>query len=146
MKVRIIAAGKVRPPFLRAAVDDYLARLTRYLDVDEVEVRPGQGGKAAQSMIKAIPDRYQLWVLDAEGRQPSSRELADWLRGRMDHGVKGIALVIGAAEGLPPEVRARADLVLSLSKLTLPHRLARVVLMEQLYRAMTIIRGEPYDK
>lgn len=146
MKLRIVAAGKVRPAHLRAAVDDYLSRLKRYLPIEEVEVRAGSGAKAAQTMLRAVPPRYELWALDAGGREPTSVELARWLERRMSSGVKGIALVIGAADGLPPAVVKKADQTLSLSKLTLPHRLARVLLAEQLYRAMTIIRGEPYNK
>lgn len=146
MKLRIVAAGKVRPVFLRAAVDDYLSRLRRYLPTEEVEVRGGSDAKAERAMLRAVPPRFELWTLDAGGNEPTSKELAQWLEQRMSSGVAGIALVIGAAEGLPPAVAKKADLTLSLSKLTLPHRLARVLLAEQLYRAMTIIRGEPYDK
>ncbi len=146
MKIRIVAAGKVRPAFLRSAVDDYLARLRRYVPVEEVEVRPGSDAKAGQAMLKALPPNHELWVLDAGGHLPTSEGLAEWIDARMARGTKGITLAIGAAEGLPRAVRQRADLTLSLSRLTLPHRLARVLLAEQLYRAMTIIRGEPYNK
>jgi len=146
VKLRIVAAGKVRPAFLRAAVDDYLNRLRRYLPTEEIEVRAGSGAKVSQALERAVPPRYERWILDAGGEQPTSEELAGWLREHLDRGTPGIALVLGAAEGLPAEVRGQADRVLSLSRLTLPHRLARVVLVEQLYRAMTIIRGEPYNK
>jgi len=146
VKLRIVAAGKVRPAFVRAAADDYLSRLRLYLPTEEVEVRAASNAKTAQAMLRAVPPRFELWALDAGGREPTSEELARWLEERMSRGVKGIAFVIGAAEGLPPEVAKKANLKLSLSKLTLPHRLARVLLLEQLYRAMTIIRGEPYNK
>lgn len=146
MKLRIVAAGKVRPPFLRAAVDDYLARLRRYLPVEEIEIRPDATPKATQALLRAVPPRYEVWALDGGGQQPTSDDLARLLAERLDQGVKGIAFVIGAADGLPPDVRQRAHLVLSLSRLTLPHRLARLLLAEQLYRALTIIRGEPYNK
>jgi 23S rRNA (pseudouridine1915-N3)-methyltransferase len=146
VKIRIVAAGKVRPPFLRAAVDDYLSRLRHYLPVEEVEVRPGPAAKTAQSMLRAVPPQHEVWVLDGGGQQPTSDELARLIAGRMDRGTKGIAVLIGASDGLPVEALRAADLVLGLSRLTMPHRLARLVLVEQLYRAMTIIKGEPYDK
>jgi 23S rRNA (pseudouridine1915-N3)-methyltransferase len=146
VRLRIVAAGKVREPYLRAAVDDYLARLRRYLPVDEVEVPPGVDAKALRAIERAIPARFEAWALDPEGQEPRSAELAAWLERRMGSGVAGVAFVIGGPDGLPAEVVRRAALRLSLSRLTLPHRLARLVLAEQLYRAATIIRGEPYNK
>jgi 23S rRNA (pseudouridine1915-N3)-methyltransferase len=146
VRLRIVAAGKVKEPHLRAAVDDYLGRLGRYLPVDEVEVPTGVDAKTQRAIERAIPARFETWALDPEGREPRSAELASWLEQRMGSGAAGIAFVIGGPDGLPAEVLRRATLRLSLSRLTLPHRLARLVLAEQLYRAATIIRGEPYNK
>lgn len=146
MRLRIIAAGKVKEPHLRAIVNDYLGRVGRYLSIDEREIPQGRDAKALRAIQRAIPDRFEVWALDATGKEPKSTELAKWLERRMEQGVKGIAFVIGGADGLPPQIVEGATLRLSLSRLTLPHRLARLVLAEQLYRAMTIIRGEPYNK
>jgi 23S rRNA (pseudouridine1915-N3)-methyltransferase len=145
VRLLIVAAGKVREPHLRTAVDDYLHRARRYLPVDEIEVRT-DARKGAAAILEAIPDRYEVWVLDAGGEEPTSEALARSIEDRMGHGAKGLAFVIGPAEGLPRKVLARADRRIGLSRLTLPHRLARLVLVEQIYRAMTIIRGEPYSK
>lgn len=146
MRLRIVAAGKVREPYLRAAVDEYLTRLGRYLPVDEVEVPPGVDVKAQRAIERAIPARFETWALDPEGQEPRSEELAAWLERRMGSGTAGVAFVIGGPDGLPAEIVRRATVCLSLSRLTLPHRLARLLLAEQLYRAATIIRGEPYNR
>jgi 23S rRNA (pseudouridine1915-N3)-methyltransferase len=146
VRLKVVAAGKLREPNLRAAADDYLSRLRRYLPAEVVEVVGSPPAKMARAMIRALPESHELWVLDPAGKQPTSPELARWLGDRMDQGTKGIAFVIGAAEGVPHEVLARAQRRVSLSRLTLPHRLARIFLLEQLYRSMTILRGEPYSK
>lgn len=146
MRLRLIAAGKLREAHLRTAVDDYLGRLGHYLPVDEVEVPQGRGPRAVQAFRRAVPAQHELWALEVHGKAPSSPELADWIHQRMLTGAKGIAFAIGGAEGLPRQLVDRADLLFSLSRLTLPHRLARLILAEQLYRALTIIRGEKYHK
>jgi 23S rRNA (pseudouridine1915-N3)-methyltransferase len=97
-------------------------------------------------LVRKLPPRQQLWALDERGKQLSSDELAAALAQRMNAGEHGITFVIGGADGLPRELVARADFVWSLARLTLPHRLARLIVLEQLYRAMSIIRGEPYHR
>ena len=146
MRLLIVAAGKVREPHLRTAVEDYVSRARRYLPVEEVEVKVSAPSRTEKALLAALPEAYEVWALDAGGEEPSSRRLARDIEERMGRGIKGIAFVIGPAEGLPAAVKARADRFLSLSRLSLPHRLARLLLAEQLYRAMTIIRGEPYSK
>ncbi len=146
MRLRIIAAGKLRGSPLREVVDDYVGRLKHYLPIDEVEVPRGRGPKALRAIERAIPPKWELWALDPGGKQPRSAELARWIEHRMNQGTRGIACIIGDADGIPRQIIEKADLRLSLSRLTLPHRLARAVLAEQLYRSMTIIRGQPYDK
>ena len=93
-----------------------------------------------------MPHRAVLYVLDERGQQPTSREFAGQLQKRMVRGDSSFAFVIGGALGLDERVRKAAASTLALSKMTLPHELARVMLFEQLYRAMTIHRGEPYHK
>ena len=140
MKIVVIAVGKMRDEGLRAAVDDYLSRLRKYVPTEEREL------KADKDFATAIPAGAVTVALEVHGDTVTSSELAkrvaEW--GRRGKGV--IAFLIGGAEGIPEAVSKRADVRLSLSKLTLPHRLARVLLAEQLYRAMTILRGEPYAR
>jgi 23S rRNA (pseudouridine1915-N3)-methyltransferase len=110
------------------------------LPLDLVEV------KDDAELSRKIPPRYELWALDERGKEFTSEELAAAVKKRMDGGAQGIAFVIGGADGLPRELVAKAGFVWSLGKLTLPHRLARLIVLEQLYRALSILRGEPYHR
>jgi 23S rRNA (pseudouridine1915-N3)-methyltransferase len=97
-------------------------------------------------LAKKLPPRHKLWALDERGKQLSSDELAHALSRAMNSGETGLSFVIGGADGLPRDLVQRADFVWSLGRLTLPHRLARLIVLEQLYRAHSIIRGEPYHR
>ena len=110
------------------------------LPLDLVEV------KDDAELLRKIPPRHKLWALDERGKQLSSEELANTLQQTMNAGENGITLVVGGADGLPRELVARASFVWSLGRLTLPHRLARLIVLEQLYRALSILRGEPYHR
>ncbi len=139
MAFLVVAVGRVKDRALRAACDDYLGRLRRYARVDEREVK--DDGR----VLAAVPDEGRLVALSRAGESWSSRDLAartaEWDReGRL------VAFAIGGADRLPAAVLESADRVWSLSSLTLPHELARVLLYEQLYRAFTIRRGEPYHR
>lgn len=138
MRIRVVAVGKLKEAHYREAVDEYLGRLRHYATVEEVEVKEG-----AAAMKKAIPARAHVIAMTIDGRQRSSEELAarlEELAGR----VPELVFVIGGADGIPAEIVKTAPETLSLGKMTLPHRLARLVLVEQIYRAMTIRKGEPY--
>ena len=155
MRIRIIAVGERMPRWVDEVVDDYTRRLAGGLKVALVEVPAGQRssrGDPAQAMriegqrILAVTKPQEFVVALAEdGAQMSTRELATWLANRMNDG-RDLALVIGGPDGLASEVLARSDSKLSLSKLTLPHPLVRVVLAEQLYRAHTVLSGHPYHR
>lgn len=140
MKLVVVCVGKLRDPWVLAGCDEYLTRLRPRLPVEVVEV------KDDAQLEARVPPRYQRWVLDERGVQPSSRELAQRLDRALGSGLPGIALLIGGADGHSEALRQRADYLLSLSKLTLPHRLARLVLLEQLYRAQSILQGAPYHR
>ncbi len=152
MVTHLIAVGKLRPAF-REACDEYLARLRRFGEVEERELREGPASASAaeqrraegRRMIEAIPDRAGVIVLDRTGTAWSSTELATQLdRWRQQHRV--LALMIGGSTGVDESVTARADARWSLGPLTLPHELARVVVVEQWYRAWTILHGLQYHK
>jgi 23S rRNA (pseudouridine1915-N3)-methyltransferase len=110
------------------------------LPLDLVEV------KDDGELVRKIPPRYKLWALDERGKELSSDELAQSIKRAMNGSEQGIAMVIGGADGLQRELVARADFTWSLGRLTLPHRLARLIVLEQLYRALSILRGEPYHR
>jgi 23S rRNA (pseudouridine1915-N3)-methyltransferase len=125
-----------------AAEAEYLGRLKHYAQVTVREL------KGDAELIAALPPRARLVALDAGGDLLSSEEIASKIVGASEQHGGGAPLVfaIGGAEGLPTEVKARADRKLAFGRITLPHRLARIVLLEQLYRAYAILRGEPYHK
>jgi len=152
VRLRIAVVGRVKEPHWRAACDEYLKRLRPYATMDVVEVPdrdlgtdPGRAVAAeAVDLLRALPDGSYLVVLDLGGTQRTSEQFSEDLAALMVRGRSDITFVIGGSAGLAPEVLARADVVLSLSKMTLPHQLARVVLLEQIYRAFKIMRNEPY--
>jgi 23S rRNA (pseudouridine1915-N3)-methyltransferase len=139
MRYRIIAVGRVRDAGLRSACDEYLKRLQRYTNVEETEV------KDEARVLGSIPGGSRLVALSRVGEAWTSRMLAartaEWeMEGR------DVGFAIGGAEALPAGVLDRAESTWSLSALTLPHELARLLVLEQLYRAHTIRRGEPYHR
>jgi 23S rRNA (pseudouridine1915-N3)-methyltransferase len=146
LKLRLISVGKDRSGLFEPAVQEYASRLKHYarLELVELKARPTREAEAQDILSKVGPSDH-LVALDERGQAMTSPELSAWL-GRAQREAKDVALVVGGDEGLDPSVLERAALVLSLSKMTLPHRLARVVVAEQLYRAFTLLRGEPYHK
>jgi 23S rRNA (pseudouridine1915-N3)-methyltransferase len=139
MRYRVVAVGRVKDAALRAACDGYLARLSHYAKLDEVEV------KDEARIDGSIPVGSRLVALTRQGESWSSRDLAARTE-RWERDARDVTFAIGGADALPEGLRARADECWSLSPLTLPHELARVVVYEQLYRAYTIRRGEPYHR
>ena len=139
MQYRVVAVGRMKDAALRAACDEYLGRLRRYARADETEVRD------EARLAGAIPDGARLIALSRRGEPWSSRDLAE-RTARWEREARDVVLAIGGAETLPAAVLARAEDVWSLGALTLPHELARVIVFEQLYRAYTIRRGEPYHR
>jgi len=140
VKLFVVAEGRIKERELRAVANDYLGRLSHYVRCEEIEVRDAAG------LAKAIPDGAYLVALEVDGERISSGELSARLERWGARGKGLVAFLIGGAEGIPKAISTSADLRLSLSSFTLPHRLARVVLFEQLYRAMTLQRGEPYAR
>ncbi len=140
MKLVVLAVGKLRDPWVAAGCTEYLQRLRVRMPVEVVELR------REAELLSRLPPRYACWVLDEQGTLPTSRELATRLGQARNSGLPGVALCIGGPDGLPAGLRQRADYVLSLSRLTLPHRLARLLLLEQLYRSASILNGEPYHR
>jgi 23S rRNA (pseudouridine1915-N3)-methyltransferase len=150
--ITVVAVGKLRP-YYRQAVDDYARRLKRYAAIREQEVReasraPSPGAQRAEEGARLetkIPEGSTVVALGREGAGWNSRELARQVE-RWLLAARPVGLLIGGSEGLDPGLLARANARWSLGPLTLPHELARVVVFEQLYRAFTILRGEPYHK
>jgi 23S rRNA (pseudouridine1915-N3)-methyltransferase len=144
LRIAIIAVGKIKASGLRAELDDYLGRIRRYASCDEIELKDGSEREVIERFERAWPARGVTAALEVNGRAFDSTGLSNWVGECEASAVGTVAFLIGGAYGLPPVLSRRAQLQLSLSKLTLPHRLARLVLAEQLYRSFTILRNEPY--
>jgi 23S rRNA (pseudouridine1915-N3)-methyltransferase len=145
VKIAIVAVGKVKQAGLRAELDDYLGRVKRYAGFSEIELKDGSEAEVIARFEKAIPVRAKRIALEVGGKALTSQGLADVVAHAERTAVPTLAFLIGGSYGLPPGLSQHADMQLSLSAMTLPHRLARLVLAEQLYRAFTILRGEPYS-
>ena len=145
MRIVVAAVGKVKERGLREAIDEYAKRIGRHARFEEVEIKDGPDVEVAARFRRAIPDRSRVVALEVDGVAWSSERLAELVRSAENGGVSAIAFLIGGAYGLPAEISREADVRLSLSAMTLPHRIARLVLVEQIYRAYTIVRGEPYS-
>ena len=153
MLFRFIWVDKTRNEPLRLLVEDYLARLQRFTRCEIQEIRAsgladGRASSAEESrrVIAALRAEATVILLDVEGREWSSPELGAQVEQWQNGGGKEIAFIIGGAYGVSDELKARAARLWSLSRLTLTHEMARVVMLEQLYRAYTIVRGLPYQK
>ena len=157
MNLVFIAVGKLRETHYRMGVEEYLTRIRHFLPVDHIEVPPGTGedgnGKGRGALLReaAAIERHvqregKMVALDARGTALDSEQFADWLQRNMIASVPRISFVIGGAWGLAPSILERADLRLSLSPMTFPHELARLILAEQVYRALSLWKNLPYHK
>jgi len=159
VNISIITVGKLKEKYLKQGIDEYLKRLSSYAKVEVIEVADEKAPEELSTtemiqvknkegdriLAKVPPDTYVI-ALAIEGKQKSSEELADTLDKLATYGKSKIAFVIGGSLGLSQDILQRADEKLSFSKMTFPHQLMRLILVEQIYRAYRINRGEPYHK
>lgn len=159
LNIYVISVGKIKEKFLREAVDEYKKRLSRYCKIEIIEVpdekTPDNASekeedlikeKEGQQILKHISDKMYVITLEIDGKQLSSEELAAKIKELSVKGESNVAFVIGGSLGLAKSVRQRSNMKLSFSKMTFPHQLFRVMLLEQIYRGFRIIGGEPYHK
>jgi 23S rRNA (pseudouridine1915-N3)-methyltransferase len=154
MRIRVIWEGKTKDPHLRALAADYQKRITRFVDIKIEETRPLRTGGAHSSkgltkgekrLLEKLRGSTKVF-LDTSGREWSSAELAQWMGEQAVRVPRDIVFVVGGADGFSEAFRQQADVRLSLSRMTLTHEWARVLLLEQIYRAFTILRGYPYPR
>jgi len=143
VKLRVLWVGKTKEPAIQSLTAEYLKRLGRYGAVESQEYAD------EEALLKAVEKaggrtRPTFVMLDQRGRQFTSEEFAELLRDQQDRGTQTLVFAVGPADGFSNQSRGAADLVLSFGKMTLAHELARVVLLEQLYRGFTILKGHPY--
>ena len=143
MKIHLLMLGKTRRSEVRALVDDYVARIARFAEVEVTELRENS---SASFRKLTLDSAATVILLDDAGKPQTSEQFARWLGETRDRGTREIIFLCGAAEGFPETLRRRATQKLSLSSLTFSHELARAMLAEQLYRAFAILAGHPYPK
>ena len=159
MKITLITVGKIKEKYLKDAIAEYSKRLSRYCKLEIIEVadektpdqasetvEEGIRAKEGERILKYIKDDMYVVTLEISGKMLSSEELAEKINSLGLAGKSSIAFVIGGSIGLGKEVMSRSDYALSFSKMTFPHQLMRVVLLEQVYRGYRIVNGEPYHK
>jgi 23S rRNA (pseudouridine1915-N3)-methyltransferase len=156
MKLQLIFVGKTREPYLREGIEDFLDRLRRYVPVEIKIVRSERltrGSQAArvvalesERVVGAVPSNSHLVVLDRGGKQMTSEALALWWQELERKGCRKLCFVVGGVLGFSDDLRSQAHTLLSLSKMTFTHEMSRLILLEQLYRACTIMRGEKYHR
>ena len=159
MKITVLTVGKIKEKFYTAAIDEYSKRLSRYCKLEILQVAdektPDGASEALEQQIKEkegerilsnIKDGSFVIALAIEGKMPDSVELAEKIEKWGISGISQLVFVIGGSLGLSDAVLARADYKLSFSRMTFPHQLMRVILLEQIYRSYRIIQGEPYHK
>ncbi len=144
MKLKIAWIGKTKESAITALTDEYLKRISRYAPVEGIALRDeadllAKFGKAANTATKST-----LMLLDSRGKEFTSEQFAKFLADYQERNPLPLVLAVGGADGFSPETRSAAQQSISLGKMTLPHELARVVLLEQVYRAFTILKGHPY--
>lgn len=159
MEITIIAVGKLKEKYLKNGLSEYLKRMKSYANVKIVEVNDEPAGQTlsdaeveqvkeaeGQRIIGKIPERARVIALDLKGKQLTSEAFAEEVNETMTYGTSQIAFIIGGSHGLSKEVLQKTDLKISFGKMTYPHQLMRLILIEQIYRAFKIIRNEPYHK
>ena len=159
IQITVISVGKIKEKYFVSAIEEYDKRLKRYASMSLIELKdeavPDNLSdsekilvlkKEGQRIIEKIPNGSYVVALCVEGKQISSEELSEFINNSALAGKSHITFIIGGSLGLSDEVKNRADFKLSFSKMTFPHRLMKVILMEQIYRAFTIIEGKTYHK
>jgi len=159
LKIKIIAAGKIKEKYLKEGIREYEKRLGGYIKLEITEIEdepcPEKSSEAEEEKIKQKEGERILrnvsvqdfaFLLDLKGKELSSPDLADMLDERALCGQSSLVFIIGGSLGVSEEVRMRANFIWSFSKLTFPHQLIRMILLEQIYRACKISKGEPYHK
>ena len=159
MRITLVTVGKIKEKYLRDAVAEYVKRLGKYCKLEIIEVADEKTqeraseteemavrSKEGERILKHVKEDAYVITLEIQGNQISSEELADKIEGLGVQGKRHVVFIIGGSIGLGMEVMKRSDYALSFSRMTFPHQLMRVILLEQIYRGFRIFNGEPYHK
>lgn len=158
MKISIICVGKIKEKFFALAIDEYLKRLSKYAKVNIIEITDEKApenlspmeeeivkNKEGEKILKNIKDEFVI-ALCIDGNSFDSVQFANFIQKNMNNGISHISFIIGGSLGLSKNVIKRANFKISFSKMTFPHQLMRIILLEQIYRAQKILKNEPYHK
>ncbi|MBN2284812.1 MAG: 23S rRNA (pseudouridine(1915)-N(3))-methyltransferase RlmH [Tissierellales bacterium] len=159
MKITIISVGKIKEVYFKKAIEEYTKRLSAYCNLEQIEIPDEKApeslsvkeetiikNKEGERILQKIDSSSYLVVLDIKGLQLSSEALAEKIEALGVYGTSHLSFVIGGSLGLSDEIIKKADMKLSFSKMTFPHQLFKVILLEQIYRSFRIMKGEPYHK
>lgn len=159
MNIKIIAVGKIKEKYIKEGIREFSKRISRYSKLEILEVKDEKAPeglskkdmenikvKEGKKILSKLPQKSYVIALDIKGRQINSEQLSKKIENLMVSGVNDITFIIGGSLGLSEEVIEIADLKLSFSKMTFPHQLMRIILLEQIYRSFRIIKNEPYHK
>lgn len=147
MNIHVIAVGNLKEPYLKEAQKEYSKRLSRFCGLNVIEVGEDISiSKEADNIKRALPKNTHIIALAIEGRKYNSIEFSNHIKKLMVDGKSSLTLIIGGSTGLDESILCEADSLFSMSDLTFPHQLARVILLEQVYRAFKILHGETYHK
>lgn len=159
MEIKIIVVGKLKEKYLKDGIAEYLKRLKSYANLKIIEIKDEAASQTlsdaeieqikvveGKRIIEKLPDRARVIALDLKGKQLTSEDFAEEINETMTYGTSQIVYIIGGSHGLSQEVLQKTDLKISFGKMTYPHQLMRLILVEQIYRAFKIIRNEPYHK
>ncbi|MBC8590904.1 23S rRNA (pseudouridine(1915)-N(3))-methyltransferase RlmH [Wansuia hejianensis] len=159
MNINIIVVGKIKEKYMREGIQEFQKRLSRYCNLKIIEIDDEKAPenlsnkdmervkeKEGKKILSKIPQNTFIISLEIEGKQFSSEELSKRVENLMVSGVNDMTFIIGGSLGLSEEVKTRSNLKLSFSKMTFPHQLMRLILLEQVYRSFRIMKGEPYHK
>ena len=159
MNIKIISVGKIKEKYIQEGIKEFSKRLSRYCNLDIVELEDEKApenlsekemeiikNKEGEKIIAKIPQNSFIISLEIEGKQISSEELSKKMEDIMVNGINDITFLIGGSLGLSDEVKSKSNFKLSFSKMTFPHQLMRLILVEQVYRAWKIMKNEPYHK
>lgn len=147
LRFTILCVGKIKEAYMREAVSDYTRRLTKYGKIEIVETNEDISvKKEGEALLARLQEKSYVFALDLKGKMCSSPELARMLERQATSGYSHFTFIIGGSDGLSSDVTERADCNLCLSPMTFPHQMARLILLEQIYRAMKINHGEKYHK
>ncbi len=154
MKITLLFTGKTKPAYLNQGVQDYVQRIMHYTQLQIIEIQDLKKAKGipqqkimeheGDKILKNIQPEDFVILLDERGKQLSSKELAGWIEEKALHSQKSIVFITGGAFGFGKKVYDRANMMLSVSKMTFSHQVIRILFLEQLYRAFTLIKGLPY--